>query len=119
MQVKNAFLSLCCLLAIGSSQADEGEYCAIPRLVAGVPELVQVPSIDKEFCGVALINNKFVKLSDITGRVESEDPICSEGSGACKRTIRYFQKDASAPPYIIILSGPKNKNGVESYFKTT
>lgn len=119
MQVTKIVLLLSFLSAFGIAYSEEADFCAIPRLVAGVPEVVQLPSIDKEFCGMALINNKFVKLADITERIEADEASCSTVSGSCKRMVRYFQKDASAPPYIIIFTGPKTKQGVESYFKTS
>lgn len=79
--------------------ASEGEYCAIPRLVAGVP--VRVPVHDmNSFCGVAVIEGKYVQLKDMR-KVES-NAVCDR-TGRCQRTVSYFPSANAWPAYIVVL----------------
>ncbi|MBZ0095998.1 MAG: hypothetical protein K8H75_11620 [Sulfuricella sp.] len=56
------------LLPLTSLASETGNYCVIPRLVAGVPAEVPVPYIGKPFCGAAIIDNKYVRLDDVAPR---------------------------------------------------
>ena len=46
--------------------AAEGDYCVIPKLEKGKPTIVDVPYIDKPFCGMAMIDRHYVRLSEFT-----------------------------------------------------
>lgn len=99
---------------------EEGDFCAIPLLVPGVPEVVHLPNIDKEFCGMARINRQYVRLDDVTSRKEVGSTECSS-DGACRKTVRYYPKaNDSSPPFIIIFAGPKPPLTEKiSYFENT
>lgn len=105
MRVKTATLLLVGALPFLAAAA-EGDYCVIPKLVQGKPTLVDVPYIDKPFCGMALIDRHYVRLSEIT-KVHEETVSCT-AEGSCTKTSRYYlDEDRQTEPYIIIFQGPK------------
>ena len=83
---------------------EEGDFCAIPLLVPGVPEVVHLPN----------------RLDDVTSRKEVGSTECSS-DGACRKTVRYYPKaNDSSPPFIIIFAGPKPPLTEKiSYFENT
>lgn len=105
MRVIAALLASMPILA----SAADGEYCVMPRLQAGVPATVEVEYIDKPFCGIAMIENRYVRLDEVAKSKEIGNVRCSSAE-SCTRTNRYYtdEKPASAP-YIIIFHGPKNR----------
>ncbi len=106
MRVGAAVLILAAALPFGAI-AGEGDYCAIPKLVQGVPTVVDVPYIDKPFCGMALIDRHYVRLSEIT-KSQDETPVSCSAEGACTKTTRYYTDEMrESQPYIIIFQGPK------------
>jgi hypothetical protein len=89
--------------------AGDGEYCVIPKLIAGVPTTVQLEHIDKPFCGMALVDRRYVRLDDVTKARDEGEVECSSRQ-SCTKTNRYYQDDQRATaPYIIIFEGPKQK----------
>lgn len=115
-----AVVLACCFIAGSAFGGEEGDFCSIPLLVPGVPELVQLPNIDKEFCGMARISGKYVLLDDVTSRKDVGSTECSS-DGTCRKTVRYYPKaNDNSPPFIIIFAGPKPPpTEKESYFENT
>jgi hypothetical protein len=91
------------------ASAEDGEYCVIPKLVLGVPTTVEVPYIDKPFCGMALIDSHYVRLSEISKATE-EGLVSCASDASCIKTLRYYRDEAkSTEPYIIIFQGPRHR----------
>jgi hypothetical protein len=89
------------------SIAAEGDYCAIPKLEQGKPTVVEVPYIDKPFCGTALIDRHYVHLTEFT-KVHEETPVSCSSDALCTKTFRYYlDEKRETEPYIIIFQGPK------------
>ncbi len=87
--------------------AAEGDYCVIPKLVQGKPTIVDVPYIDKPFCGMALIDRHYVRLSEFT-KSHDETPVSCTTDASCTKTSRYYlDEKRETEPYIIIFQGPK------------
>ena len=102
-QLTLIILALC---APALAMAMEGEdSCPIPKLEPGVPANVRLKHIGKRYCGIALVNGKYQKLSEISMRTE-ESPIACDSDLACHKTIKYYLDERSAP-YIIQFNGPK------------
>lgn len=93
------------LLAPAITQAVEnGDFCQIARLEAGATAEVNLPYIDKQYCGAALIDGKYVRLSDITDHM-IEGPVSCTDNARCSKTNRYITK--SGVEYVIVFKGPK------------
>lgn len=108
MRVKAA---ICLMLAAVPllASAEDGDYCVIPKLVQGIPTLVDVPDIDKPFCGMALIESHYVRLSEIS-KAKDEGLVACTSKESCTKTLRYYLDDAkSSEPYIIIFQGPRHR----------
>ena len=89
--------------------AADGEHCFIPKVEQGVPTIMAVDYIEKPFCGVVLLDNRYVRLSEVTKSTD-EGPITCESSTACSRTTRYFvDAERATNPYILVFHGPKNR----------
>ena len=89
--------------------AADGEHCFIPKVEQGVPTIVAVDYIEKPFCGVVLLNNLYVRLSEIA-KATDEGPISCESNLSCSRTTRYFvDAERATDPYILIFHGPKKR----------
>lgn len=87
--------------------AAEGDYCVIPKLEQGKPTIVDVPYIDKPFCGMALIDRHYVRLSEFT-KAHEETPVSCATDASCTKTSRYYlDEKRETEPYIIIFQGPK------------
>ena len=97
------------LLALPTAvSASTGEHCFIPKVQQGVATIVAVENIEKPFCGVVLLDNRYVRLSEVTKSTD-EGPITCESSTACSRTSRYFlDAERATKPYILIFQGPRN-----------
>lgn len=106
MRITVAFL-FSSLSLFAHAGADAVGYCTIPRLEPGVPTMVEVPYIEKPFCGTAIINQQYVRMESFAKVTESSELRCSSDD-LCTRVIRYFRDEAKAtPPYILIFRGPK------------
>lgn len=57
-----AFLLLSLPAAVSAA---DGEHCFIPKVEQGVATITKVDYIEKPFCGVVLLNNRYVRLSEI------------------------------------------------------
>ena len=89
--------------------AADGEHCFIPKVVQGVATIMAVDYIEKPFCGVVLLNNLYVRLSEIA-KATDEGPISCESNLSCSRTTRYFvDAERATNPYILVFHGPKNR----------
>ena len=89
----------------------DGDSCIIPKLEPGVPANVRLEYIDKKFCGVALIDGHYQKLTDITSWQEESRVTC-ENAFACHKIIKYYSAySEEQEPYIINFSGPKTRKG--------
>ena len=89
--------------------AADGEHCFIPKVEQGVPTIVAVDYIEKPFCGVVLLNNTYVRLSEIA-KATDEGPISCESSSSCSRTTKYWlDAERATEPYILVFHGPKNR----------
>ena len=89
----------------------DGRYCTIPTLFPGIPVRVSVDNINEPFCGTALIDGHFRKLSEITSR-QVQGPILCVNTSSCQRTVQYFPLgDSRQAPYVIIFSGPNSAAG--------
>ena len=87
--------------------AADGEHCFIPKVEQGVPTIVAVDYIEKPFCGVVLLNNLYVRLSEIA-KATDEGPISCESNLSCSRTTRYFlDAERATKPYILVFQGPR------------
>ena len=87
--------------------AADGEHCFIPKVVQGVATIMAVDYIEKPFCGVVLLDNRYVRLSEVTKSTD-EGPITCESSTACSRTTRYFlDAERATKPYILVFQGPR------------
>ena len=85
------------------------EYCVIPKLTPGVPTRVDLEYIGKQFCGMAIVDKKYVRLDEIVKETVEGATECS-GDQMCRRTTRYYTDDArAAAPFIIIFQGPKQR----------
>ena len=106
------FIGACAaLLPIVVLAGQEGRFCTIPKLVPGIPAYVSMESINEPFCGVALIDGHYKRLSEIISR-QIEGPIQCVSSSSCQKTVQYFSRvDDQAAPYIIIFSGPRTSPG--------
>ena len=86
--------------------AADGEHCFIPKVVQGVATIMAVDYIEKPFCGVVLLNNTYVRLSEIA-KATDESPIQCVSSSSCSRTAKYFlDAERTTEPYILIFRGP-------------
>ena len=96
------------LLALPTAvSASTGEHCFIPKVQQGVATIVAVENIEKPFCGVVLLDNRYVRLSEVTKSTD-EGPITCESSTACSRTTRYFlDAERATKPYILVFQGPR------------
>ena len=88
-----------------ANAADEGDFCVIPKLQAGIPAEIPVPYIDKPYCGMAIIGQKYVRLSEVAELKEQGTPVCT-ASGDCTKTYLYVGKDRG-DTYTLIFKGPK------------
>ena len=102
-QLTILLLALCVPMVATSMESEDS--CPIPKLEPGVPANVRLKHIGKRYCGIALVNGKYQKLSEISIRTE-ESPIACDNDWACHKTIKYYLDDSSAP-YIINFNGPK------------
>ena len=83
------------------------DYCVIPKLEQGKPTIVDVADIDKPFCGMALIDRHYVRLSEFT-KAHEETPVSCTTDASCTKTSRYYLDEGrETAPYIIIFQGPK------------
>jgi len=90
----------------------DGAFCTIPKLLPGVPAHVPVEHIDSPFCGVALVDGRYQKIADVSGRQE-ESPVTCEEAGRCHKTVKYYPRNNAHPePYIIIFTGPAISSGL-------
>lgn len=77
-------------------------------LVRGQATTVDVPYIDKPFCGVAMIDHRYVRLNEIA-KAKDEEPATCVSDIHCTRTSRYYlDEDRLTEPFIIIFQGPKH-----------
>ena len=73
---------------------------------------VPVEHIDSPFCGVALVDGRYQKIADVSGRQE-ESPVTCEEAGRCHKTVKYYPRNNAHPePYIIIFTGPAVSAGL-------
>lgn len=104
-----AALALFTLPVIASANNDAGEYCVIPKLVQGEATTVEVPYIDKPFCGTAMIDKHYVRMEDFAKASEESEPQCSSES-FCTKVLRFYRDEAKATkPYILIFFGPRHR----------
>ena len=103
-RVIQSVIAFICAFPLLGHAALEGDYCHIPKLVQGEPTVLEVPSIDTHFCGVAIIDNKYVRLSEVMKAV-TETTSCN--SGMCARMEMYYEDEARrGVPYILIFQAP-------------
>lgn len=104
-----AALALLTLPAIASANNDAGDYCVIPKLVQGEATTIEVPYIDKPFCGTAMIDKRYVRMSEFAKASEESEPQCSS-EAFCTKVLRFYQDEAKATqPYILIFFGPRHR----------
>lgn len=104
-----AVLVLAALPVLASANNDSGEYCVIPKLVQGEATTLEVPYIDKPFCGTAMIDKHYVRMSEFAKATEESEPQCSSES-FCTRVLRFYQDEAkTTKPYILIFFGPRHR----------
>ena len=96
--------ALALLAATISLAVETGDFCQIARLDADAPAEVNLPYIDKQYCGAALIDGKYVRLADITDRM-TEGPVSCTDNAHCSKTNRYITKGGIE--YVIVFKGPK------------
>lgn len=100
---------LASLLSSALAQTDESEFCAIPQLEPGVATSIEVPYIDKPFCGMALIGKRYVQMTEFAKAVEESETQCASDS-FCTRVLRFFRDSEKATdPYILIFHGPRHE----------
>ena len=106
------------LLALPTAvSASTGEHCFIPKVQQGVATIVAVENIEKPFCGVVLLDNRYVRLSEVTTSTD-EGPITCESNSSCSRTTRYFvDAERATVPYILIFRGPKKRGSSQPKMK--
>ena len=103
-----AFL-LAALPALASASSESGDYCVIPKLTLGVPTTIEVSYIEKPFCGMAMIEKRYVRMSELSKAVEEGTPECSSET-FCTKTMRFYLDEAKATtPYILIFHGPRHR----------
>lgn len=104
-----AAFALVCIPAISLANTESGEFCAIPKLVQGEATTVEVPYIDKPFCGTAMIDKHYVRMSEFAKVTEESEPQCSTDA-FCTKVLRFYQDEAkSSKPYILIFFGPRHR----------
>ena len=104
-----AALWLSSLASLANAKNDAGDYCVIPKLVQGEATTVEVPYIDKPFCGTAMIDKHYVRMSEFAKATEEGEPQCSSDS-FCTKVLRFYQDEAKASkPYILIFFGPRHR----------
>ena len=104
-----AALGLAALSSLANANNDTGEYCVIPKLVQGEATTVEVPYIDKPFCGTAMIDKHYVRMSEFAKATEESEPQCSSES-FCTKVLRFYQDEAKATkPFILIFFGPQHR----------
>ena len=64
MRIIAGALALVAVTGLAHANNENGEYCAIPKLEQGVATTVEVPYIDKPFCGTALIDKHYVRMAE-------------------------------------------------------
>ena len=102
-------LLLVALPILASANNEAGEYCVIPKLVQGEATTVEVPYIDKPFCGMAMIDKNYVRMEEFAKVTEESEPQCSSES-FCTKVLRFYQDEAkSSKPYILIFFGPRHR----------
>ena len=108
-EVRVRFLVFLLLSLPAVVSAADGEHCFIPKVEQGVPTIMAVDYIEKPFCGVVLLNNRYVRLSEIA-KATDEGPISCESSSSCSRTTKYWlDAERATEPYILVFHGPKNR----------
>ena len=106
-----AVIAAALAVAIGTPLAAlaDGEYCVIPKLTPGVPTRVDLEYIGKSFCGMAIVDRKYVRLDEIT-KEKIEGATECRSDNQCQRTTKYFTDESRATaPFIIIFQGPKQQ----------
>lgn len=90
---------------------EEGEACVIPKVVPGKDTVVEMPFIDKQFCGMVMINNMYVLIDAIADKIEPGPVECTP-AGMCTKKVRYLFNDherTGAAAHTLIFKGPKEK----------
>jgi hypothetical protein len=90
--------------------ASAGDYCVIPTLYRGVPVTVSVPQIGKHLCGMALIDNRYVKIDDAAIRKLFGPVRCNEDGSDCRQRADYYLSVQDSEHFIVIYRGPKAAN---------
>lgn len=97
------------LAAASTDGGNEGESCVIPHVIPGKDTIVDMPYIDKQFCGMVLINKMYVLIDAIADKIET-GPVKCDPAGMCSKSVRYIFNDVErtgAPSHTIIFKGPK------------
>lgn len=96
--------------SLSFAERERSEYCIIPKLEAGVATTVEVPYIDMPFCGTAVIDKRYVRVSDIAKATDEEEANCVSDN-FCTKVLRiYRDQEKATSPYILIFHGPKNRS---------
>lgn len=92
--------------ALASWPAFAHEFCVIPKLEQGKVTTVQVENINETYCGMALINQKYVNLKDYA-KSQTEEPISCATDGVCSKMYKFFEDaEQKTTPYILVFKGP-------------
>lgn len=95
------------LIMTTANGEDLGEFCAIPKLQRGVVTTVDVPYIEKPFCGTALIDHHYVRMESFAKVTEVEEPRCLSDD-VCTRVYRFYTDEAkTTAPYTLVVRGPR------------
>ncbi len=109
MRIIAGALALVAVTGFAHANNENGEYCAIPKLEQGVATTVEVPYIDKPFCGTALIDKHYVRMAEFAKATDEGEPQCSSES-FCTRVFRFYRdKEKTTTPYILIFHGPRHR----------
>lgn len=116
MQLKHitaavAILASLPVLAAAPGPMEEQEACVIPTVTPGKDTIVDLPYIDKQFCGMVMINRMYVLIDAIADKTET-GPIECNAAGMCSKKVKYLFEDherTGAPSHTFIFKGPKEK----------
>lgn len=104
--MRKALIALTLASAVASWPAVAHEFCVIPKLVQGIPTTVNVDNINETYCGMALINQKYVNLKEYA-KSQVEEPLSCATDGMCSKTLKFYEdSEQKTTPYILVFHGP-------------
>ncbi len=82
-----------------------GDFCPLPVLKRGEPVHVSVADISQPGCGDAILEGRFVRLTQVASDVVTSAPACRP-DGVCK-LIRTFLLPQEREPFVPIFEWPR------------